>query len=624
MSTSESQSLSQEEIASPTRLGNSSPILSYFCVYNPSLGQSEENTKDQILYYTAKKAVPADVKMKQIGLAQALVNFTSTFSTGHSSQNVHSQKNRMVFLQPEPNFWMHMCIELGVLRKQIKGSKGKEKLVTEYLDSQLNDRALEAVLKIGYEQFKLLNGTFHSVLYGNTSEPPNRQRTRVLMHMIEEFFSEWIWKWDFDRLDIMCFNAVFNGVPVQPVLRSSYLQIHALEKSIKERFEDHVSHMFALNLNDGALVYRSPDLDIHDVCALRKHTLKRVEKHIKAEKRKQMDLELLQPTHPYSIKLPGLKQFTKSISQSHILSYFSAGGSKSTDTFTSTSSHNRPASIESVQALPNTHDIPTAPSSPNGSIVESEGIYLTGLVESTAIGMNGEERPVTKSELVRVYLQSGYHGDEQQKDTLTEYYLLIYKHKSNLVWNFLLPATSTSEDILSDPMFYADLEQYLLQEKLEELTQAILANISDVQEKSLNLGMNYKCFYYDNTTLNIKSTMVDPRSSSPNPKERKAAVQVTHDMLLQMLDVRDDFEKLPRTNEVYTRSTANHWVAGNRLYNALKSPSLDINDDRTDEPNEDYTEIYLIAAKKDTSLAEVEDTLKKMSATLIETMHIEQ
>lgn len=78
-----------------------------------------------------------------------------TFSPSQPTQNVHSQKNRMIFLQPEPGFWIHMCVELGILRKQIKDSKGKEKLVTEYLDSQLNDNALEAVLKIGYEQFKV-------------------------------------------------------------------------------------------------------------------------------------------------------------------------------------------------------------------------------------------------------------------------------------------------------------------------------------------------------------------------------------------------------------------------------------------------------------------------------------
>lgn len=49
-----------------------------------------------------------------------------------------------------------MCIELGVVRKQTKDSKGKDKLVTEYLDSQLSDLVPDAILRIGYEQFKVL------------------------------------------------------------------------------------------------------------------------------------------------------------------------------------------------------------------------------------------------------------------------------------------------------------------------------------------------------------------------------------------------------------------------------------------------------------------------------------
>lgn len=59
-------------------LGRTSPMLSYFCVYNPDLGaKSDENNKEQILFYTAKTVVPLDVKLRQVGLAQALVNFTS-------------------------------------------------------------------------------------------------------------------------------------------------------------------------------------------------------------------------------------------------------------------------------------------------------------------------------------------------------------------------------------------------------------------------------------------------------------------------------------------------------------------------------------------------------------------
>lgn len=138
---------------------------------------------------------------------------------------------------------------------------------------------------------------------------------------------------------------------------------------------------------------------------------------------------------------------------------------------------------------------------------------------------------------------------------------------------------------------------------------------------SLDIGKHYKCFYYDNATLNIKSTMIDPRSASKNPKEKKAAIQVTNDMLLQLLELREDFEKIPRTSEVYTRSTSNHWIAGNRIHNTLRvaeetseegsdtvihENNSSIDERFRDDDLEDFTEMYLIAAKKDTSLADVE------------------
>jgi hypothetical protein len=56
-----------------------------------------------------------------------------------------------VFLEPEPDFWMVMSVELAILRRQTKDGK----LITEHLDDELNDRALEAVLKLGYDQFKV-------------------------------------------------------------------------------------------------------------------------------------------------------------------------------------------------------------------------------------------------------------------------------------------------------------------------------------------------------------------------------------------------------------------------------------------------------------------------------------
>ena len=55
---------------------NVPPSLSYFCVYNPSFGPAEDSQKEQLLYYTSKNTVPVDVKIRQVGLAQGLVNFT--------------------------------------------------------------------------------------------------------------------------------------------------------------------------------------------------------------------------------------------------------------------------------------------------------------------------------------------------------------------------------------------------------------------------------------------------------------------------------------------------------------------------------------------------------------------
>lgn len=115
--------------------------------------------------------------------------------------------------------------------------------------------------------------------------------------------------------------------------------------------------------------------------------------------------------------------------------------------------------------------------------------------------------------------------------------------------------------------------------------------------------------------------MIDPPSLAKSPKDKKTTIQVTNDMILQLLEVREDFEKIPHTSEVYTRSTANHWIAGHRLYNTLRSTEeedLDtaIHENRSsldefsrDEDMDDFTEMYLIAAKKDTSLADVEGSI---------------
>ncbi|KAI9495509.1 hypothetical protein BDB00DRAFT_813625 [Zychaea mexicana] len=568
------------------QLGRTPPTLSYFCVYNPSLAQSEENTKDQILYYTAKKVVPADVKMKQVGLAQALVNFSSAFSPSHSAQNVHSQKNRLVFLQPEPGFWLHMCIELSVLRKQVKDQKGKEKLVTEYLDSQLNDRAIESVLKLGYEQFKLLNGTMTSIL--------DILDRRVLMHRIEEFFSEWIWQWDFDRLDRMVFSGVFNGVPTIRYNEDELEPMRKLDQALQDEYE--VAHIMVLD--EDQLVYRSDSLSMVDVRSLRKYVCQQMQQH-------QQDDILQQEQSAINTrkdKLSGFKSFTRTLSNTHILDYFSSTNTKDSSKPEDSSDTQEPTEQQQEEAAPDL-EIRTEP-------------------------IHGEFH-----EIVRVYLSSRSALAMEEQELLEEYLLIIYKHnESNLLWSFLIPSFADGADeFITSTTSLPELEGFLVKHELNTAVATVKENKETKQEKSLSLGKHFRSFFYDNATLNMRSTLLE---------QRKDSFTVSNDMLLQLLDLNSDFETFPNTSEVYTRSTANYWIAARRVYNKhgrkqqRQQPSTDPDStsDHQEPPTEDeedeivterrrspddYTEMYLIAAKKDTSLADVEETIRKMTASLV-------
>ncbi|CAJ0883876.1 10145_t:CDS:2 [Entrophospora sp. SA101] len=156
------------------------PCLSYFCIYNPTLGPTEETQKDQILYYTSRKQVPLDTTIRQIGLAQGIVNFTKIFSPTKPCENVHTQKNRLAFYEAEPNYWIHL-IELGYVRRTTKDKDGKPKIITEYLDVNLHDSEIGKMLEIGYEMYRA------SILYLPLSRPAYLEITSLIEQIHSEY-----------------------------------------------------------------------------------------------------------------------------------------------------------------------------------------------------------------------------------------------------------------------------------------------------------------------------------------------------------------------------------------------------------------------------------------------------
>ncbi|KAL1480233.1 hypothetical protein MTO96_051207 [Rhipicephalus appendiculatus] len=69
-------------------------LLNFF-VYNPTYGKREDEEHKKIIYYYPEDA-EQDVKLRNVGLCEALVNFTQTFSPSKPCEVLHTQKTSAV------------------------------------------------------------------------------------------------------------------------------------------------------------------------------------------------------------------------------------------------------------------------------------------------------------------------------------------------------------------------------------------------------------------------------------------------------------------------------------------------------------------------------------------------
>ncbi|KAH8093310.1 hypothetical protein BXZ70DRAFT_949891 [Cristinia sonorae] len=205
------------------------PALLYLTIYNPTLQPTGPNNDDDedaeeqahVLFYTAReRAVSRDKILRQVGLAKALVNFSSMLGAETPCENVHSQSRRMIMLSPEPNFWIHACVELAKTPRQVTPkrnapkTKGKEpvakpEVVYDHHDGSLSDLALRTHIQRGYELFKLIHGSFTSII--------STLGQQALELQLERFFTVWAWKWDADEDTTFSLHL---GLPLHPLYRS--------------------------------------------------------------------------------------------------------------------------------------------------------------------------------------------------------------------------------------------------------------------------------------------------------------------------------------------------------------------------------------------------------------------
>lgn len=102
--------------------------LGFLAIFNPSLGSTDETLDDQIVYYASLSAQQPNrprrrhgtrskpteglsqeernERLRQIGLAQGMVEFGSGFSNGKAVDVIETEKARVVLRELEPGWWI--------------------------------------------------------------------------------------------------------------------------------------------------------------------------------------------------------------------------------------------------------------------------------------------------------------------------------------------------------------------------------------------------------------------------------------------------------------------------------------------------------------------------------------
>ncbi|KAH6665888.1 hypothetical protein F5X68DRAFT_55422 [Plectosphaerella plurivora] len=187
--------------------------LGFLAIFNPSLGNTDETIDDQIVYYASvntqshtrrrqrSRARPTEnvsqeernERLRQIGLAQGMVDFGRSFSNGVAVDTIDTEKSRVVLHELEPNWWILASIDLTRLPLPPKLPIGKtgeaSEAAVEYSSKEIKPATLlmKDLLR-AHSTFLLHHDTSLSALFVRT------KRTKfvsVLSRYWDLYLSTW-------------------------------------------------------------------------------------------------------------------------------------------------------------------------------------------------------------------------------------------------------------------------------------------------------------------------------------------------------------------------------------------------------------------------------------------------
>ncbi|ERF76135.1 hypothetical protein EPUS_01469 [Endocarpon pusillum Z07020] len=105
--------------------------LSFLAIYNPSLGNTDDSLQEQIVFYSSTvtrarrnrkhetegqheaEREEENEQLRQVGLAQGMVDFAKNFSDGESIDTIETERSRLVLHEVEKGWWILASVTLS-------------------------------------------------------------------------------------------------------------------------------------------------------------------------------------------------------------------------------------------------------------------------------------------------------------------------------------------------------------------------------------------------------------------------------------------------------------------------------------------------------------------------------
>ncbi|KAI5697447.1 hypothetical protein M8J75_010396 [Diaphorina citri] len=215
--------------------------LDSFFIFNPTLGYREGEEEKKLLYYYPK-STDWKTKIRNIGLCEAIFNFTKTFNPDQPCEVLDTQKVRQIYYNPEPNIYLVLVLKVPFSRT-VDGD-------VVYQNDHIQNEIYSCVLKQMYRECKMFISTFST------------QSHDSLLTQLDEFYDKYLPTLRIQNCDIL---DLFQGIQFLPLDKMTFLHIQSCINLMQAMFPFVKYSMFlcheqlvwsGLDMDDTQLVFR--------------------------------------------------------------------------------------------------------------------------------------------------------------------------------------------------------------------------------------------------------------------------------------------------------------------------------------------------------------------------------